>query len=142
MEEQCSARITWDVLVSSLHFGCRGCILDEGWAALDSARHRGDQRESDRGSEHRLESRSIAEGRQKDARRKAREPVLCLGADVELLCGKRNPRASLENCKILGDETQIYISATRIACGRLLATSPLSTHKQAERAQERILNRR
>ena len=81
MEEQCSARITWDVLVSSLHFGCRGCILDEGWAALDSARHRGDQRESDRGSEHRLESRSIAEGRQKDARRKAREPVLCLGAD-------------------------------------------------------------
>ena len=135
MEEQCSARITWDVLVSSLHFGCRGCILDEGWAALDSARHRGDQRESDRGSEHRLESRSIAEGRQKDARRKARE-------DVELLWGKRNPRASLENCKILGDETQIYISATRIACGRLLATSPLSTHKQAERAQERILNRR
>jgi len=77
MEEQCSARITWDVLVSSLHFGCRGCILDEGWAALDSARHRGDQRESDRGSEHRLESRSIAEGRQKDARRKSREPVLC-----------------------------------------------------------------
>ena len=94
MEEQCSARITWDVLVSSLHFGCRGCILDEGWAALDSARHRGDQRESDRGSEHRLESRSIAEGRQKDARRKSRTRPL-LGADVELLWGKRNPRASL-----------------------------------------------
>jgi hypothetical protein len=72
MEEQCSARITWDVLVSSLHFGCRGCILDEGWAALDSARHRGDQRESDRGSEHRLESRAIAEGRQKDLGREVR----------------------------------------------------------------------
>ncbi len=72
MEEQCSARITWDVLVSSLHFGCRGCILAEGWAALDSARHRGDQRESDRGSEHRLESRAIAEGRQKDLGREMR----------------------------------------------------------------------
>ena len=72
MEEQCSARITWDVLVSSLHFGCRGCILAEGWAALDSARHRGDQRESDRGSEHRLESRAIAEGRQKDLGREVR----------------------------------------------------------------------
>jgi hypothetical protein len=79
MEEQCSARITWDVLVSSLHFGCRGCILDEGWAALDSARHRGDQRESDRGSEHRLESRAIAEGdrRTLDARCESKTSLEC-----------------------------------------------------------------
>ena len=85
MEEQCSARITWDVLVSSLHFGCRGCILDEGWAALDSARHRGDQRESDRGSEHRLESRAITEGRQKDLGREVR---------VENL-----PRVQVQHCR-------------------------------------------
>ena len=52
MEDQLSVRITWDVLVSSLHFGRRGCILADGWAAEDSALHRGDQRESDRGSEH------------------------------------------------------------------------------------------
>ena len=48
MKEQFSVRITWDVFVSSLHFGRRGCILADGWAAL----HRGDQREGDRGSEH------------------------------------------------------------------------------------------
>ena len=48
MEEQFSVRITWDVFVSSLHFGRRGCILADGWAAL----HRGDQRQGDRGSEH------------------------------------------------------------------------------------------
>ena len=39
VEEQLSVRITWDVFVSSLHFGRRGCILADGWAAL----HRGDQ---------------------------------------------------------------------------------------------------
>ena len=44
-DEQFSVRITWDVFVSSLHFGRRGCILADGWAAL----HRGDQREGDRG---------------------------------------------------------------------------------------------
>ena len=44
-DEQSSVRITWDVFVSSLHFGRRGCILADGWAAL----HRGDQREGDRG---------------------------------------------------------------------------------------------
>jgi len=101
MEEQCSARITWDVLVSSLHFGCRGCILDEGWAALDSARHRGDQRESDRGSEHRLESRSIAEGRQKDARRKAREPVLCWGQTWSSL-GKKDSSCIIRKLQNFG----------------------------------------
>ena len=34
--------------MSSPHFGRRGCILADGWAAL----HRGDQREGDGGSEH------------------------------------------------------------------------------------------
>jgi len=47
-DEQSSVRITWDVFVSSLHFGRRGCIQAVGWGAL----HRGDQREGDRGSEH------------------------------------------------------------------------------------------
>ena len=39
MVKQFSARITWDMLVSSLHFGRRGWILADGWAAL----HRDDR---------------------------------------------------------------------------------------------------
>jgi len=53
MDEQSSARVTWDVLVSSpLILGCRGCILADGWTALDFALHRGDQREGDCGCQH------------------------------------------------------------------------------------------
>jgi len=53
MDEQSSARVTWDVLVSSqLIIGCRGCILADGWTALDFALHRGDQREGDCGCQH------------------------------------------------------------------------------------------
>ena len=52
MDEQSSARVTWDVLVSSPLNGCRGCILADGWTALDFALHRGDQREGDCGCQH------------------------------------------------------------------------------------------
>ena len=50
--EQSSTRVTWDVLVSSPLNGCRGCILADGWTALDFALHRGDQREGDCGCQH------------------------------------------------------------------------------------------
>ena len=52
MVEQCSKRVTWGVLVSSPLNGCRGCILADGWTALDFALHRGDQREGDCGCQH------------------------------------------------------------------------------------------
>jgi hypothetical protein len=52
MDEQSSARVTWDVLVSSPLIGCRGCILADGWTALEFALHRGDQREGDCGCQH------------------------------------------------------------------------------------------
>ena len=49
MEEQLSVRITWDVLVSSPHFGRRGFVLADSWAAL----HGGDQCDQQHsGSEH------------------------------------------------------------------------------------------
>jgi hypothetical protein len=42
VDEQFSARIKWDVLVSNPLHGCRGCNLADGLAALEIALHRGD----------------------------------------------------------------------------------------------------
>ena len=120
MEEQCSARINRDVLVSSLHFGCRGCILADGWAALDFALHRGDQRESDCGSEHRR-SRERSQNRRTQGLECSRDPPDRCGTTDERTGDVRSIILTLLTGVTYPDKHCGNISAC-IACGRIYFT--------------------